>query len=33
MDPKGNEVAVIAEGQTGGESLGEMDCHFHAGVE
>lgn len=36
MDPDGNEVQVLAEGESdGGESgdTGGMNCHFHAGVE
>lgn len=39
IDPNGNDVAILAaeahsdDGHDNSVSSGEMDCHFHAGVE
>lgn len=39
VDPQGNDVAIIEVSEaghdhsSGSEASGEMDCHFHAGVE
>lgn len=39
VDPNGNDVAILAaephsvDGHDSSASSGEMDCHFHAGVE